>query len=370
MDHFIDIYNKKTKGSKYCENLLNSDNIKVNLKVDGKPFQVLYNKETDEIEWHGRSGNETKVGPIIDDYTKLFSKSVNDAIAHLENKKDIIKKYKFLTFEVIDNMLLLTAVISNNDEFINDAEDILKVSKELDTDVMPTLWQGKLNNEQKESILQILSTGIVPEKNDFIDWLKQMFGTYKLFPKKLISAADDFVEGIVLFFELDEKIIEYKIVDPTYRQLMKDRDAKNSEFYELYKEQYEKCYNILVDYFSKNAKKLDNNHIKSMQLNYLNFINSNYYKNIYKIMSTVDIIENNRYGIQKDQLITELKNKLNDKVDIKIFELFIKTFYKEKKRSFIISKEFQNKINNIVNLMESLNNNYYQLKYYLINNLE
>ena len=43
MDHFIDIYNKKKSGADYCESLLKLDRIKINLKVDGKPFQVLYN---------------------------------------------------------------------------------------------------------------------------------------------------------------------------------------------------------------------------------------------------------------------------------------------------------------------------------------
>ena len=55
MEHFIDIYKKKNK-QEYCESLLNNNKIKVNLKVDGKPFQVLYNEDTDELEWHGRSG--------------------------------------------------------------------------------------------------------------------------------------------------------------------------------------------------------------------------------------------------------------------------------------------------------------------------
>ena len=38
MDHLIDIYNKKQE---LVEKLLSLDNIKINLKVDGKPFQVV-----------------------------------------------------------------------------------------------------------------------------------------------------------------------------------------------------------------------------------------------------------------------------------------------------------------------------------------
>ena len=72
-------------------------------------------------------------------------------------------------------------------------------------------------------------TGIVPEKKEFIDWVTSMFGSYKSFPKKLISASDEFIEGIVFFFPVGEKVVEYKLVDPTYRQSMKDRDAENEK---------------------------------------------------------------------------------------------------------------------------------------------
>ena len=71
MEHIQDIYKKNPEQIK---ELLLLDNIKVNLKVDGKPFQVLYNDETDELEFHGRSGNETTVGPLITDFDRYFSK--------------------------------------------------------------------------------------------------------------------------------------------------------------------------------------------------------------------------------------------------------------------------------------------------------
>ena len=56
MDHLIDIYNKNQE---LVEKLLSLDNIKINLKVDGKPFQVV--TEDNEIHYHGRSGDESHI---------------------------------------------------------------------------------------------------------------------------------------------------------------------------------------------------------------------------------------------------------------------------------------------------------------------
>ena len=223
MEHLIDIYNKKQE---LVEKLLSLDNVKVNLKVDGKPFQVLVENDND-FRYHGRSGDETHLGPEIDDYTRLFSKPINDAINIVESNKEAYNKYQFMTFEVIDNKMLLTAVIDDNDNFIESAEEIRNIAKELGTDVMPTLWEGKLTDSQIDAIVNILESGIVPEKEDFINWVKEQFGSYEFFPENLISASDKFIEGLVFFFPVNDKIVEYKLVDPTYRALMNERKKNN-----------------------------------------------------------------------------------------------------------------------------------------------
>ena len=370
MDHFIDIYNKKKYGAYYCESLLKLDGIKINLKVDGKPFQVLYNEKTNELEWHGRSGNETTIGPLIDDYTRLFSKPINDAIAHIEPRKNVFKKYKFLTFEVIDNTLLLTAIIDKNDNFINDADEIKNIAKQLDTDVMPTLWEGKLSNEQITAIMDILSTGVVPEKQNLINWVKSMFGTYKSFPNKLISANDEYIEGIVFFFDYNNKIIEYKIVDPTYRKFMKDRNNDKSNKRNEKAEIYEQIYNLFVNYLLKNAESLDNNYVVSMQKNFVNICNDKkLYDKFNDLGNQIETNTSKTYGVQVERTLPEVQSLIKKQSIKNVFELFMKTFYKEKKRSFIISKEFQDNINAIIKKMKSVNESYKSLKEYVYEKL-
>jgi len=348
MEHFIDIYKKKPE---VCEKLLDLTGIKINLKVDGKPFQVVYNEDTDSLEYHGRSGDETHIGPEIDDYTRLFSKPVNDAIAHIEKRVDVFKKYKFLTFEVIDNLLLLTAIIDKNGDFIQSADKIKEIADELETDVMPTLWEGKLSVEQIDNIVNILSTGLVPEKKDFIDWVHSMFSTYKNFPEKLISAADDYIEGIVFFFDVKDKIVEYKIVDPTYRQSMKDRDNENAAEREKNAKTYESIYNTFLD----NIKNIDwpsnGSWLEKLQLAFFNIMsNTKTYNKLMNLGAKIRINTSKTYSIQIDRVIPELKKEIKTKGNVykQLLELFIKIFYKSKKRGFIISKEFQERVNKII----------------------
>ena len=112
--------------------------------------------------------DETKVGPLIDDMQRLFSKPINDAIRHIEKRVDVFKRYKFLTFEVISEILLLTAIIDKDGNFIDNPDEIDKIAKELDTDVMPCLWKGKLSDEQRDTLMNAISSDIIPTKEEVI----------------------------------------------------------------------------------------------------------------------------------------------------------------------------------------------------------
>lgn len=347
MDHLIDIYNKRPD---LVEKLLSLESVKVNLKVDGKPFQVLV--EDNDIHYHGRSGDESHIGPEIDEYTRLFSKPINYAISKVEENKELyLNNYKFYTFEVINDKMLLTAVVEDGGRFVESAEEIRAIADCLGTDVMPTLWEGKLTESQIDSLVNILESGIVPEKQDFIDWVKIQFGEYEYFPETLISSADDFIEGLVFFFNVGDKIVEYKLVDPTYRELMNERKKNNELEFEKNKKVYEDIYNIFVDFaenteWNKNESKIQNLQEKFEEM----MSNPKTYNKLMNLGSKIKINESNTYSIQVDRLNENLSKDIyrRGKVYKQLFENFVKLFYKPKKRGYIISKEFQNKVNNII----------------------
>lgn len=347
MDHIQDVYKKKSEMIEKIWNHLT----KVNLKVDGKPFQVVYNEEEDELEYHGRSGNETKVGPLIDDMSRLFSKPINDAIRHIENRVEIFKRYKFLTFEVINEILLLTAIITKDGEFINDPDKIDNIAKELDTDVMPCLWKGKISEEQKEVLMQVISTNIVPTKDEFIKWVKELFGTYDKFPKSLISRSEEFIEGLVFFYDVNGKVVEYKLVDPAYRNLVKDNQNKNKD--EEIAKKFERIYNIFVDWSEDNVKTLDKNRIRSIEFNFIEMMkNTKIYNKLMNLGSGLTLSQSDSYFLQLDRVSDELRKEIKKHGNVYqlLFEKFVKLFYKAKKRGFVISKEFQERVNKLVDI--------------------
>ena len=347
MEHLINIYNTKQE---IVEKLLSLDNVKINLKVDGKPFQVFV--ENNEIYYHGRSGDETHIGPEIDDHTKLYSKPINYAISKVkENKNLYLNNYKFLTFEILGEKMLLTSVIDKENRFIESAQEIRDIADFLNTDVMPTLWEGKLTDSQIDSIINILESGIIPEKENFINWVKEQFGEYEHFPETLISAADDFIEGLVFFFPVGDKIAEYKLVDPTYRKLIENRKKEIEIEKEKNKEVYEAIYNIFIN----SAENLSwNNNINwelNIEENFLEMMKDlKIYNKLMNLGAKIRINESETYTIQENMVIPELRNNLikNGSVYKNLFEMYEKTFYKEKKRGYIISKDFQNRVNKII----------------------
>lgn len=347
MDHLIDIYNKRPD---LVEKLLSLESVKVNLKVDGKPFQVLV--EDNDIHYHGRSGDESHIGPEIDEYTRLFSKPINYAISKVEENKELyLNNYKFYTFEVINDKMLLTAVVEDGGRFVESAEEIRAIADCLGTDVMPTLWEGKLTESQIDSLVNILESGIVPEKQDFIDWVKTQFSEYEYFPESLISSADDFIEGLVFFFNVGDKIVEYKLVDPTYRKLMEERKKNNELEFENNKDVYESIYNIFIDFAENTEWNKNKSKIQNLQENFEEMMsNPKIYNKLINLGSKIKINESNTYSIQVDRLNESLSKDIyrRGKVYKQLFENFVKLFYKPKKRGYIISKEFQNKVNNII----------------------
>ena len=122
MDYLIDKYLKEPE---YVKELLNKS-VQISLKIDGEAFQIGYDKANDEVTYHKRGGSSKKLGPIIDEYTQLFRKKVNDAIDTFNNKKDVIKQNKFYAIEMFNGNYILLTVIDHNDNVIEDVKTINK----------------------------------------------------------------------------------------------------------------------------------------------------------------------------------------------------------------------------------------------------
>ena len=347
MDYLVDKYLKKPD---YVKELFNKP-VTISLKIDGSAFQIFYNKEEDKIEYHKRGGSSSKLGPIIDEYTQLFTKHLNDAIDFFDARKDVLKKNKFYAIEIFNGMYVLLNVIDHNDKVLT---DVAKISEELDIESLPILLQNKvLNNEAQDDIISMCTLDDKTSNEDFVLLIKKIFGSgnYEKFLK------GDEVEGIVMTWIENNKPIQYKVINPAFKTRHEAEQKKAKEEAEKDTEQLNKLIESLYDRLSDVAKYRDDNWIKNLDLNFFEMCSDpNWLSDVKNIAKEITPNTNKWFMLQMNKVSDIVKKLLNHNGDeLKtIYEKYLMTFNKPKKRAFIISKEFQSKLNAIIEKMQSI----------------
>ena len=347
MDYLIDKYLKKPD---YVKELFNKK-VTVSLKIDGSAFQIFYNKDEDKIEYHKRGGSSSKLGPIIDEYTQLFTKHLNDAIDFFDNKKEILKENKFYAIEIFNNMYVLLNVIDNNDKVLTNVDSI---AKRLDIESLPILLDNKtLSKESQEDLISMCTLKEDTTNETFILLIKKIFGSgdYEKFLK------GDEIEGIVLTWIIDDKPVQYKIINPAFKTRHEKEQKDKLKEAEKDTEQLNKLIKLLYDRLSDVAKYRDDNWIKNLDLNFFEMCSDpNWLQDVKNIAKEITPNNNKWFMLQLNKISNIIKKLLDDNGDeIKtIYEKYLMTFNKPKKRAFIISKEFQTNINNIIEKLQSV----------------
>jgi len=348
MDYLVDKYLKKPD---YVKELFDKP-VTVSLKIDGSAFQIFYNKEEDKIEYHKRGGSSSKLGPIIDEYTQLFTKHLNDAIDFFDTKKDILKKNKFYAIEIFNGMYVLLNVIDNNDKVLTDVE---KISKELDIESLPVLLQNKvLSNEAQDDIISMCTLDNKTSNEDFVLLIKKTFGPGDY--EKFLNG--DEVEGVVMTWIENDKPIQYKVINPAFKTRHEAEQKKAKEEAEKDTEQLDKLIESLYDRLNDVAKYRDDNWIKNLDLNFFEMCSDpNWLSDVKNIAKEITPNTNKWFMLQMNKVSDIVKKLLSHNGDeLKtIYEKYLMTFNKPKKRAFIISKEFQSKLNAIIEKMQSKN---------------
>lgn len=349
MEYLVDKYIKKPE---YVRQLLN-EKVTVSIKIDGSAFQIFYNKNTNKIEYHKRGGSSNKLGPIIDEYTQLFAKHLNDAIDFFNTKEDILRQYKFYAIEIFNDMYVLLNVIDNNDNTVIDIEDI---AKKLDIESLPILLNNSfLSEESKNILINMMTSDINTTNNEFISLLSKAFdiSEYGKFLK------GDEIEGIVLSWTDTDKPIQYKIINPAFKVRHEAEQKANKEESEKDEEKTNKLIELLYKRLNEVAKYRNENWINNLDLNFLEMISdTNWLDKAKDIAKDINPNKNKWFMLQLDR-INNIINQIfihNDDTLKIIYEKYIMTFNKPKKKAFIISKEFQDNINTVIE--EKLKNIY------------
>lgn len=338
MQHIREVYDKNPE---LLSNLLDNE-VDITTKIDGTAFQVSVS-EDNEIEFRKCSGNSNKLGPIIDNYTRLFVGNYENAMKHIESIADIVKdNYKFLTFEIFKDNLILLSAITKDGQFIDSKLD--DIANKLNVKVVPTIFSGKLNDKLKANLTSIIVDNVVPENTTFDKLICDVFSIYK--PEEYM--IDSSLEGIVFNFKVGDKIAQYKLVDPSFAQQHKDMRAKSKELDEKLKPFKQQLVNIINKWLEDNGQKYSEDKIESLNKNFLDLIKSaKIYNDLVLIVSN---IPSGELSIQKNRLSGEITDAINKKGFLlqKLYEFFIRTYYKPKSRNYITDKETQEKINSII----------------------
>ena len=354
MEYLVNIYTQKPE----LVDKLFEKNVNISIKVDGSAFQISYDKKNDNIEYHKRSGSSSKIGPIIDDYTKMFAPKLNQAIEFFSEKNpqvfEEIKKNKFLAIELLDSghWVLLTA-IDENDNIINAGPELEKKASNLNIFSVPFLFDGMLTKDMKQQLLDMCTLDENTSNEDFVKLI------LKLFPQieKQNNRYHEFlknseVEGIVLTWDLDGKIAQYKIINPSFKKRHEAEMTAEKEMAEKNRDALNGLIEFLADKLDSEGEKLDENHLKSLELNFLKFISDVKFLNrLINVSAKVTPNQSKYFFLQTDKISKDMQKKIKKHGTplVTAFEQFIMTFNKERKRNYIISKEFQERINAIIN---------------------
>ena len=350
MEHLIDKYLKKPE---VVKDLFQKE-VSISLKVDGAAFQISYDKENDSITYHKRGGSSKSLGPIIDEYTQLMRKNINDAIDYFESKKEAVKKYKFYAIEMFNDSYILLTVIDNEDNIIDDRNKLLEISKSLDIDCVPILFEGKLSSEQVESLLSMMTLEPETSNDTYKQYLTNIFGKGD-YQKFLVG---DEVEGIVLTWNIDNVITQYKIINPAFKTRHDKEIKQGNEDYKKEIEEYINLYEIIYETINKIGKHEDDNWIKNLDTNFINMINNEEFKSKFdSIIKTLQPKFKDFFTLQIFKASKEIQDLIKEHGDNMkfLYEKYLQVFFKAKKRNYFISKEFQLNVNKVIERLQSKN---------------
>jgi len=251
--YLSDIYEKKGKG--FIENLFNKF-LTVTENLDGSSFSFERDFTGDNISFYKKDQDNpiTKVDRIL---MRYYEKPITyiDSLS-VEIKKQIPKGWRFgmayfpntkpvnIEYDRIPrNHLILTHIVVR-DEFgdvinnVQDKEELDEWADKLGVERAPVIFQGKLNRDQKISIMDFLSTPLMDLKSRF---KTESFTKYliSILNKNLekTSLGKDLsgnVESIVFRFEDEEgkeETVLAKMVDPVFHEINRERKATKSSYF-------------------------------------------------------------------------------------------------------------------------------------------
>lgn len=222
-----------------------SSPVTVSIKEDGTAFQV-YNVKQDDgticTTYHKRSDRPNAIGQEISEIEKMINGSYYHAIKFAEQYKDILNEYSIINFELmndehlidnigIDRIVLLSAFNYNEKNIEHASLEIL--AEKLSISCKKALFLGQFSNEIVDFLMENGSNFGVSTTH--LEFLKNLGN----------------IEGFVFSFNCGDKIRNYKLINPKFKNLLDEHLENEKEDRKRYDCTY--SYKLILNKTDKNV---------------------------------------------------------------------------------------------------------------------
>lgn len=241
LTHFSELFAKR--GEDFIQKLLTYD-VTVSEKLDGSSFNVK--KLKNGFEFYKRDGKTpiTSIDRTLSVYHELpirhFESLSQDIVSAIPTGTYFSFEY-FATLQPVSiiydtmpkNGLVLSSIKESNGTFVYDRYLLDMWADTLNVERAPILFQGFLSDEQKQSIIEFIST---PFENLIEKYKSRSFSKFivPLINPELSASffkkdLDSVIEGIVFNFKGDDETVLAKLVDPAFTAMAKAKAATRIE---------------------------------------------------------------------------------------------------------------------------------------------
>lgn len=360
--YLSDIYEKK--GKSFIENLFNKKVI-VTENLDGSAFSFEKDFTGDNISFYKKDQENpiTRVDRILMKYYEkpiTYIESLSDEVraeipkgwrfgmVYFPNSKPVRIEYD----RVPKNNLILTHIVVR-DEFgdvvktIQDKEELDEWAQKFEVEGSPVIFQGKLNREQKISIMEFLSTPLLDLKNRFKTESFTKYLISLLNPDiestKLGTNLGSPVESMIFRFEDEEgkeETVLAKMMDPIFYEINRERKVTKSSYFPS--DVYSLCLidvmNFILEYgvenFSAEGKDPEERYISFVFSVFNNFVSEEGEKYIGADFEKPEYLKTDGFEINKELITDEqvIKNIEDDEVYVDILQMILNSFRKLKRK--------------------------------------
>lgn len=359
--YLADIYEKK--GKDFIEKLF-SQELSVTENLDGSSFSFERDFTGDNISFYKKDQENpiTKVDRIL---MRYYEKPINyiESLPELV-KSEIPKGWRFgmiyfpntkpvrIEYERLPkNHLILTHIIVRDEfgEAIRTSQDKIELdgwAEKLGIEKAPIIFQGKLNDDQKMSIMDFLSTPLMDLKTRF---KTESFSKYlisilnsEIIKTTLGNDLQGEIDSLVFKFEEEgeEEVVLAKIVDPVFYEISRDRKVTRASYFPS--DIYSLCLIDIMNFILERDIESFNAEGIEPEERYINFVFSVFKSFIYEEgeryigadFNKPEYLKSENFEINKELIVDKdvVKYLDEDEVYCDILQMILNSFRKFKRK--------------------------------------